>query len=323
MQRNKKPAKNSPCSDTEDLAYLSDINPNDKPWDKHRANADKVRDLYQEIGYEKYVTRIQDCSRLLEFVLKQSDEEQIFKLNTAQFCHVRHCPVCQWRRSLMWKARFLKTLPKIFEAYPNGKFLFLTLTQKHRPIQELRDTITWMNKSWNKLVARKCFPGIGWVKSLEITKGQDGLPHPHFHILIMVDSDYFRGSKYLSKDKWIAMWRDALKVDYNPSVWISSIKTTGKSLDKGIVKALSETLKYSIKESDLTQDAEWLKQITNQLHKTRSVSLGGVFKEYLSEQQLNEPENLIHAGIDESEILDTDPRFKFIWRELVKRYQSI
>ncbi|WP_170869787.1 protein rep, partial [Shigella sonnei] len=25
------------------------------------------------------------------------------RLREAHFCRVRHCPVCQWRRSLMWQ----------------------------------------------------------------------------------------------------------------------------------------------------------------------------------------------------------------------------
>jgi hypothetical protein len=26
-------------------------------------------------------------------------------LSASRFCRVRTCPVCQWRRSLMWKAK--------------------------------------------------------------------------------------------------------------------------------------------------------------------------------------------------------------------------
>lgn len=307
---------------SENGLYLSDVSPDDKPWDDHRANADLVRDLYQEIGYEQYTERIQDCSKFLEFVLKQFDDEQKFKLSAAQFCRVRHCPICQWRRSLMWRARFFKVLPKIFEKYPDSRFIFLTLTVENCAVDDLRETITWMNQSWIKLTKRKNFPAIGWVKSLEITQAKDSLAHPHFHIIMMVKPSYFKSSKYLSKEKWIALWRAVLKVDYDPSIWITAVKNNDKKLYSGIMEALSETLKYSIKESDLTSNSHWLKSVTNQLYKTRSISLGGIFKTYLSEEEVNNPKDLIHSEIDESEILETDPSFLFVWKEMMKKYQS-
>ncbi len=63
-------------------------------------------------------------------------------------------------------------------------------------MEELRLTVKEMNKSWNKLVKRKQFPALGWVKSLEVTKSQDLTAHPHFHCLLVVPSNYFSCSVY-------------------------------------------------------------------------------------------------------------------------------
>jgi plasmid rolling circle replication initiator protein Rep len=62
----------------------------------------------------------------------QENNSPKLKLQTAKFCRVRHCPVCQWRRSLMWKAKAYKILPRIVEAYPSSyRFLIPTLTIKN------------------------------------------------------------------------------------------------------------------------------------------------------------------------------------------------
>ena len=82
-----------------------------------------------------------------------------------------------------------------------------------------------------------------------------------------------------------------------------------------------ECLKYSVKESDLMSDPEWLDAITKQLHNTRAIATGGLFKQYLSE---NEPEDLINTELEQDiEILETDAKFLFGWKEKVKRYQSV
>jgi Replication protein len=70
------------------------------------------------------------------------------KLREARFCRVRHCPICQWRRSLMWLARFQTALPQLLVQHPTARFLFLTLTQKNVSIGELRLTLRDMTKAW-------------------------------------------------------------------------------------------------------------------------------------------------------------------------------
>ena len=315
--------------------YLSDVSPNDKPWDKHRANSEVIEQMYHILGYDRYPERLNDCSRLLEFALKQdADSNSLFKLQGAKFCRVRWCPVCQWRKSLMWKARFYEAIPAIRADYPTFKFLFLTLTVRNCEINELRKTINWMHKSWRKLVRRKSFPAKGWVRSTEITKDKNSFAHPHFHCILIVPSNYFKGKEYLSKDKWIKMWQKSLKVDYKPSIDIKKVslrekrkknisERLGKELTENdvIFYGLMECLKYSVKESDLMSDPEWLDAITQQLHKTRAISTGGIFKQYLSE---DEPEDLINTELEQDiEILEIDARFRFGWKEKAKRYQSV
>lgn len=309
------------------LPDLQDVSPKDKVWDIHKANAVKVANLYFEMGYLSLAERVLGCANTLGFVLRpNSSAGKDIKLADARFCRVRLCPICQWRKSLMWRARFLGNVPKILKDYPNHRFLFLTLTVKNCPLKELRDTLSWMNKSWSKMTRRKNFPADGWVKSVEITRGRDGNAHPHFHSVLMVSSTYFNGNYYLSQKAWCELWKSCLRVDYKPMVHITALKPKfGSSEDvttqhtRLIEKALIETLKYSIKESDLVVSPDWLKGLTNQLDGTKSVSLGGIFKKYLKEK---DPENLINSEDSNDEILPGEDRFWFAWQQYQMRYKS-
>jgi hypothetical protein len=93
---------------------LSDLSPRDKPWDKHRGFADRVESYYVESEFHRLGERIHSCSELLQFGLAVADSDSLkLKLRTARFGRVRHCPVCQWRRSLsllnhFWKSKLIK-----------------------------------------------------------------------------------------------------------------------------------------------------------------------------------------------------------------------
>ena len=118
-------------SNSQQQLALSELSPRDKPWDKHRGNADKVAALYAGSEFQRYGDRVEFCSELLKFgLVPDADEGDLkLRLRAARFCRVRHCPVCQWRRSLMWKAKAYKVLPKVVETYPKHRWLFLTLWQ--------------------------------------------------------------------------------------------------------------------------------------------------------------------------------------------------
>lgn len=320
-----------PDQGTGGTCYLTDLSPSDKPWDQHRAQADRVRDLYQGTLLDALAGRMGACSGLLQFVQIVDPEsgECKLKLKAARFCRVRTCPVCAWRRSLMWVARFLKALPRIQKDYPTARYVFLTLTVKNCELSELRSTLTWMNESWKRLTHRKPWPAIGFARSTEITRAKDGQVHPHFHALLMVQPGYFKGERYLSQERWSELWQDCLKVAYKPVVDVRAVKPNKRRLDgageplaadEALAAAIVETLKYSVKPSDLIGegsevDKEWLVELTSQLHKMRAIALGGVFKNYLSE---SDPEDLIGEDLEDQD--NEIGSLSFGWRELIARY---
>jgi hypothetical protein len=207
---------------------------------------------------------------------------------------------------------------------------------KNCELGDLRGTLERMNKAWITLTKRKGFPAIGWVKSVEVTRGSDGTAHPHLHCLLIVKPSYFK-TGYWSHATWTALWKDCLKIDYPPIVNIKVVKdryndrnkvpeevlqaqsgTSSTQVPQDIVKGLLETLKYSVKPSDLYAEADWLIELTKQMHKTRAIGLGGILKQYLSEK---DPEDLIHAEDDEEdEVLEEDTKIIFDWAEVARRY---
>lgn len=299
-----------------DAPALSDLSSKDKPWDKHRAFADRVEGLYAGSEFHRLGDRIHYCSELLEFELGTDENSRArLKLRAARFCRVRHCPVCQWRRSLMWKAKAYKVLPKIIESYPKYRWLFLTLTQKNVAIGELKKTLVEMNRSFQRLSQLKAFPAIGWLRSTEVTRGKDGSAHPHFHCLLMVPSSYFSGRDYLKQADWVAMWRKSMRLDYNPVLDVQAVKQ-----GKQPMELVPELLKYCTKESDLVEDREWFLELTRQMNKMKCVTTGGVLKEYLRELE-QEPEDLIGES-DEPEGEDEGTLY-FGWKRRDKRYRLV
>ena len=303
-----------PDASEADSPALSDLSPRDKPWDKHRGNADYIEAHYRGSEFSQYASRITFCSQLLEFGLVPTEDmgSLKMKLRGSRFCRVRHCPVCQWRRSLMWKAKAYKVLPQIIAAYPTYRWLFLTLTVKNCQIDELRSTLTEMNRAFQRMIQRKVWPAVGWLRSTEVTLGLNGSAHPHFHCLLMVRPGYF-GKGYIKQAEWIEMWRHALRLDYNPVLDCRAVKR-----GKQPMQLIPELLKYCTKESDMTADRDWFLELTRQMHKMRCIATGGVLKEYLKELEA-EPEDLI--GESDSLEGDDEAKLYFRWGREEKRYR--
>jgi hypothetical protein len=183
-----------------------------------------------------------------------------------------------------------------------------------------------MNAAWKRLLLRKEFPALGFIKSVEVTrKPEDGTAHPHFHCLMLVPAGYFtRG--YLSHAKWTELWKSCLKADYTPILNVKVVKSTkGISDDSpeasnaALLMAICETLKYAVKPSHLLADPQWLDELTKQLQKTRAISIGGCLKEFFSE---DDPEDLINGEIEEGEKTEDEATLDFIWSFFIKRYKK-
>jgi plasmid rolling circle replication initiator protein Rep len=323
----------SPSDRTEDYPILTDastsvqagdclfaISPKHQPWDTHKAIADRVAVIYaQDAEFRRLGARVLDCSGFLSFarIVDQGTGEFSLKLRGAQFCRVRHCPVCQWRRSMMWQAKFYQALSAVQEAHPRSRWLFLTLTVRNCPVDALRATLKAMADAWKRLCLRSEFrPVLGWVRTTEVTRGADGSAHPHFHVLLMVKPAYFGGSHYVSQARWVELWQECARLDYSPTVDIRAVKGD-------LSKAVQETLKYAVKPADMEADAAWLLDLTRQVHKLRFVATGGVLKDFLKpESEVTNSEMV--TGDDPADNATEgvlEPNLVFSWNRPDKHYR--
>lgn len=331
-----------PPSDDTDLP-LAAISDKDSVWDTQRHRTELVGDIYSyNAEFERYAERMADCSTFLAYGF--SDDG--LKLKNANFCRVRHCPVCQWRRSMLWKSNMYIAYEEIKEQYPKGRWLFLTLTVRNCEITDLRETLKHMNKSWDRLVKRKAFYSVvdGWIRTTEVTRPKQKKKkksdpdvicpvfgnthaHPHFHVMLFVKPSYF-STGYMSQQKWSELWGDVLRVDYQPMVDIRKVKPNqkkGQTEEDAIKSAVMETLKYSVKPDDMVGDGskkanDWFYELTRQTFKLRFVASGGVLKNALKRDDDITNDDLINTNQDEEDTNTDDRRLMFTYKKVVHKY---
>lgn len=311
---------------SDDVALkLSDVSNRDEVWDTHRNHTADVSDIYKNTQFDKYSERMNDCSSYLEFSI---NKEKGLALKRSFFCHVRNCPVCQWRKSLFWKARAYQTFDKLQKEYPTYRWLFLTLTLENPHISDLRSTLQNMHKAWRNLVKRKEFRNVvGWIRTTEVTRDatrQNTHAHPHFHIILMVKPAYFKSGNYLNTMDWVKAWKSALNVSYMPNVDIRTVKAKSKDKD-ALRSSIAETIKYAVKASDMIHDNTaqahaWLLEYTRQVHKMRFVATGGLLKNALKPDDEITDSDMIHLADDDTSD-DKDKRLlHFTYRKKHRAY---
>jgi plasmid rolling circle replication initiator protein Rep len=312
--------------------YLSEVSPRHKPWDQHRSEADDVSEVYSsscESRHWRYAERMDYCSQVLEFARDppKHDISQKIKLKKAHFCHVRFCPVCQWRRALKYQAIVYRSLPRLIADFPESRFLFLTLTIKNCPIDCLRSTLKVMARAWQRLTQLQVWPAIGWVRGVEITRGKDGSAHPHYHCLLMVPPAYFQAD-YLKQQQWAELWQHCLRVEYWPIVDVrvvkqsmkrSAFRLNGESMSH-MWLIVTEILKYSVKASDMVKDDRWFLTLTDQVRGTRAVAMGGVLKQYFRARRGKES---LTQEPGEEKVEETAESLYFGWQQPVQRYRKL
>jgi plasmid rolling circle replication initiator protein Rep len=301
---------------------LDEVSERDKPWNKHKANAEIVARHFaagDPDQFRRYAQRVNFCADLLEFRLAPDRFEGAYKLKlqSARFCRVRQCPICQWRRSLRWKARASEILPRVVNDYPKHRWLFLTLTVRNCQITELREALGSMNRGFKRLTERKVFPAVGWIRSVEVTRNKkNGSAHPHFHCLLMVPSSYFSGQGYLSQAKWVELWQQSARLDYKPVLDVQAIRR-----DIPPTALIPEVLKYAVKESDLVADREWFLELVQQLHKTLGVTVGGVLRSYFRDLDKEIEEDLV--GHKDEFDQPNEGSLYFGWKRKEKKYRMV
>lgn len=280
---------------------LSDKKSNgeERPWVQHKKSNLQILELYQllknngdNILSDTRLQSLSECAKLLLFAIYENNIKRLIRAN---FCRIRTCPICCWRKSLKLFGQTSKIVDRILEDKLSIRFLFVTFTVKNPEAKNLVETIDQMNKAFKKLTdkskKKNAFKQslLGYMKAIEITyNNKDDTYHPHIHALFAVKSSYFSGS-YINHEEWRKLWADCLDIDYLPMVNVKAVSSNSK--------AISEVAKYPIKPTDLLKvkdkeiAAKALAVLTRTMHDRRLVTFGGIFKTMKAELNLDDIEN--------------------------------
>lgn len=204
--------------------------------------------------------RMRNCATYLRFSGPSPDN---LHLSRANFCRDRLCPQCNKRRSLKVFAQTSAIMDVLQRDFPDYRYLFLTLTVRNCTSDELPKTLDLLYSGWRNFYHesglfrsyyRSKRPPVfqGSFRALEVKLGRDDVSwHPHLHVILAVKSDYFSGQSYLSARDFVALWRKACRLDYDPVCWVERVM--GSADDSGRVSyrdAVAEVSKYPVKSDD-------------------------------------------------------------------------
>lgn len=258
--------------------------------DKHKQSV-ALSDIYRKLDLSRRADRVEQCGTFLEFHVFPND----VKLQYANFCKDRLCPMCNWRRSM----KIFSQVSKVMDHMQGYQFLFLTLTVKNCSAADLPKTVQVLFDGWRYLYNKnKEFKSVihGTFRSLEITRNKkNGTFHPHLHCILAVKPSYFKKG-YISQKRWSELWCNACDLDYNPIVHITKIKDTGK----GISGAVVEVSKYSAKGIDYIKSVEATQALLGGISGRRLCGWTGIFAKIRKQLELDDVEDgdLVHTDDD-------------------------
>jgi len=223
---------------------------------------------------DKSFERIKECNTFLFMVADKTMEKT--KLHRSNNCDNRFCPICAWKKSRK-NALKISVLMQYLREEERKDFVFLTLTAPNVKAEELDDEIKHYNKSFQRLMQRKEVKNAvrGYVRKLEVTYNKDRDDyHPHFHVILVVDKQYFNNkNQYIKRDRWLELWQKSTKNNLITQVDVRKVKVTDNK------KEVSEIAKYSAKDSDYLEDEKVFDTFYKSLSGKRLIVYSGLFKD--------------------------------------------
>lgn len=275
---------------------LSDKSPTgrERPWRKFKLLSSYYTDVYMSVD-EKKAERLSRCGDFLVF----RKEVNGLKLHSANFCRVRLCPICSWRRALKTYGQVRKIVGALMQDY---SFLFLTLTIPNCASSELAQSLDTLTHGFNRLMKYKAVTKAvrGFYRAIEVTHNlEEDTFHPHIHAILAVKPSYYTSRDYIKQADWLEFWRRATKRPDIKIVDIRKVKDNGKGID-GIC---AEVSKYTVKPSEVICFDDWdltvetVRVLDKALDKRRFIGFGGCFAEAHKKLNLDDTENgdLIHV----------------------------
>ena len=239
--------------------------------EKKQVTKEKLEKLGLKHFTEKTLERIQNCGNFIQSVL--TADESTGKVVKANRCMNRFCPICLATRSRKQGFMLGVVLETLRENY-DYKFLFLTLTVPNVPGDKLLEELKEQYEALRRFTQRKEFKNVskGYVRKTEITYNSARNDfHPHIHILIAVENDYFTRENYVKQDKWLELWQKCKRDDSITQVHI-------KKADE---ESFRELAKYEAKDLEYLNYGEEVFDVFYKALKGRkTLTFNGCFQEY-------------------------------------------
>lgn len=295
-----------------------------------------LANAYETINASK-ADRLRACGKTLTFAVDRQTGKRV--LTNAESCRVRLCPLCAWRRSLknFWNSiKIVKWLQANESRADVGKFgyIFITLTVKNCRGADLGGTIDDLFAAVKRLYERKEIRKAwhGMVRNLEITHNVDPKSkdydtfHPHFHMIAAVRPSYFTSRDYISQKRLAKLWRECLRVEYDPVVDIRRVKTRDspdgeKPAGCDAARAVAECSKYAAKSADYIIPDDWeltvdtVRILDAALDRRRLINYSGIFRDVKQKLQLDDCDDgdLVNVGADDTCKIGDDTYTETYW----------
>lgn len=279
----------------------------EQPWRNKKLNNLLVSESFERLGYNKESDRLNDCGTVLEF---KGFPDGSKKLKQANFCKIRLCPTCGWRRSKKIYSQTNKIMHAMSECEEKYVYLFVTLTVPSVSGENLSVALDKLFAGWVKFMRFKAVADVvkGWYRGLEVTHNLNkksksyNTYHPHFHCVLAVNLSYFLKGKYLNQGKWLALWQRAMGDE-------SITQVDVRRVYGDTARSVCEIAKYAVKDSDyvLPKDKslmdETVEVLKKALHGRRLAAYGGIMKDLHKKLNLDDAVDgdLIHIGEEEEE----------------------
>ena len=212
-------------------------------------------------------------------------------------CSCRLCPFCEWRRTRVWRKRLYAGLEALYADQPKLRGVFLTLTVRNVPLEQLGEQLDEMNRAWRRFTARSFFPTSLWFRRTEVTVGSTPgdtayMAHPHFHVLLLVKPSYF-GKEYVKQSTWQKEWMDSARLDYVPVVDVRTAKAnsgSGSSSAGDAKSSVLEAAKYAAKATELMELGPAITTLHHQLRSRRLYATSTELRKYIKSGDISPDE---------------------------------
>ncbi len=269
-----------------------------RPWRLSKSQSLILAAAYGVLGELKHAERVNDCGSYLWFLECIFGHEK--KLKRAYFCKERLCPMCAWRRSLLLAYQVRRVAHAALEHRPGLRFILLTPTIPNVPAEGLGEGVTTLLEGWYRLMKRREVKSVleGSFRAVEVTRSKHrGDYHPHLHAMLAVPPKYFDGKNYLSRDRWLDLWRESTRIVEITQLDVRTVKPR-KQGDDALAGAAAEVAKYAVKPGKGDESAfirptmQATAEAVSVLHKglrgRRLVQYGGLLRELHRELNLSD-----------------------------------